>query len=428
MIGKHLASILLVFLLLGQASSQTMVPQTPSTPMPIAGHPTTIAPHPVGLPSGDMPLEGLVNQQGRMIEPLWVHAEYLLWWVRGANIPPLVAGSPPGTPVERAAILDGPDTTLLLGDDWVNGSMRQGFRLRLGGWIDAEQQYGIESSFFLLGAVGKSYQASGDATGLPLFGRPFLATDVSPAEGASALTSYPGIVSGSTRIHMGSANMLGADVILREKIWADCSDGSNCWRLDVLAGYRYLRYADHVRFLDDRMALGGLFEPGFRQILEEEFVAGNSFHGVTLGLGGFVQSGPWSITGQARLALGNVFRRVSITGTTINQPPGAATEILQGGLLALSSNSGVHRTRSASLVPELDLQVGYHIRENIRLYGGYSFLMWQRVARAAHQIDIRVDRNLIPPEQPGSTTLPAVLNDFTDLWAHGLTLGMEITY
>src|SRR5882724_3485002 len=30
---------------------------------------------------------------------VWGSAEYLLWWVRGQNLPPLVTTSPPGTPI-----------------------------------------------------------------------------------------------------------------------------------------------------------------------------------------------------------------------------------------------------------------------------------------------------------------------------------------
>lgn len=45
-----------------------------------------------------------------------VQAEYLLWWLRGASAPPLVATSPRGVQFPVAGVLGQPTTTVLLGD------------------------------------------------------------------------------------------------------------------------------------------------------------------------------------------------------------------------------------------------------------------------------------------------------------------------
>src|SRR5262249_11215773 len=35
----------------------------------------------------------------------WAEADYLLWWMRGASLPPLVTASPPGTGRRQAGVL-----------------------------------------------------------------------------------------------------------------------------------------------------------------------------------------------------------------------------------------------------------------------------------------------------------------------------------
>src|SRR5262245_26931623 len=43
----------------------------------------------------------------------WASAEYLTWEMHGQNVPPLVTGSPTGTPLASAGVLGQPTTTVL---------------------------------------------------------------------------------------------------------------------------------------------------------------------------------------------------------------------------------------------------------------------------------------------------------------------------
>ena len=45
----------------------------------------------------------------------WLSAEYLLWWEKSANLPPLATTSPQGTAYNQAGVLDQPGTTVLFG-------------------------------------------------------------------------------------------------------------------------------------------------------------------------------------------------------------------------------------------------------------------------------------------------------------------------
>src|SRR5262249_44339784 len=65
---------------------------------------------------------------------VWAEADFLLWWMRGASLPPLVTTSPAGTPISQAGVLGGTGTTTLFGDSTVNGDLRAGGRIAVGCW------------------------------------------------------------------------------------------------------------------------------------------------------------------------------------------------------------------------------------------------------------------------------------------------------
>src|SRR4051794_31004468 len=46
---------------------------------------------------------------------IWADGEFLLWWMKGAALPPLVTASPSGTPGTQAGVLGAPATSVLFG-------------------------------------------------------------------------------------------------------------------------------------------------------------------------------------------------------------------------------------------------------------------------------------------------------------------------
>src|SRR5207253_2607656 len=73
--------------------------------------------------SGDRP--------ARESDPLWFSGEYLLWWTKGSNLPPLVTtGSPAAA---RPGALGQPGTSVLFGGD-VDSGPRSGARFAGGLW------------------------------------------------------------------------------------------------------------------------------------------------------------------------------------------------------------------------------------------------------------------------------------------------------
>src|SRR5207244_2221834 len=72
---------------------------------------------------------------------LWVRAEYMIWWIKTANFPPLVTAGDPGDPIPGA--LDSLNTTVLFGNRGMDFFDRKGGRFSAGWWFDDEQQRGI---------------------------------------------------------------------------------------------------------------------------------------------------------------------------------------------------------------------------------------------------------------------------------------------
>ena len=127
---------------------------------------------------------------------------------------------------------------------------------------------------------------------------------------------------------------------------------------------------------------------------------------------------------------GGTFRRATVSGATTALVPPAPRVILPGGLLALSSNSGTFSGSDWVFVPEASVRVGYQVRENLRVYVGYSFLYWPAVYRAAEQIDPVVNPGLLPP--PIVPLVGPVRPLFPDrqssLWVQAVSVGLELLH
>jgi hypothetical protein len=84
------------------------------------------------------------------------------------------------------------------------------------------------------------------------------------------------------------------------------------------------------------------------------------------------------------------------------------------------------------VIPEVNVQVGYLLRDHLRLTLGYTFLDLSHAVRPGNQIDTVVDgrfldRNFTPPGTP-PTERPARKFDSETVWLQGINLGLEWNY
>jgi len=352
---------------------------------------------------------------------VWFGADFLLWWTRGDHLPPLVTTSPPGTPETMAGVLGQPGTSVLFGDQSVNGGVRPGLRLTAGGWFNDAHTTGIEANFIYLGTEVTHFSAASD--GIPILARPFVfedPTDPRFGQNGSLKIAFPGLVRGNIDIN-ASSSFLTTDVYIRQALCCGC-----CCRLDGLIGYRYARLRDTLEISETEIATNPASAAfGIPFLINEGFETRNEFNGGEIGLIGEYMCNCWIFRGWAKIAFGTTQREVDIHGTTQvgNNPP------QNGGFLALPSNIGSFDSSVFSVLPEVGVELGYAITPRFRVFTGFTFLYWSGVARPGEQVDLHVNASQ-PPLGTGlvGQPLPAFSFHSSDFWAMGLNLGVELRF
>jgi hypothetical protein len=160
----------------------------------------------------------------------------------------------------------------------------------------------------------------------------------------------------------------------------------------------------------------------------DEFGAQNEFHGGAIGVVGEARHGCWTLSGLAKVSVGNMRQTVDINGYQSITAPGDTPSVTPGGLLAQPTNMGEYARDVTAWIPEFGVTAGYDVRNWLRLTIGYNCLWISNVAFAADQIDRGVN-----PTQFGGNPLigparPAFTFQENEYWLHGLTLGATLLY
>jgi hypothetical protein len=369
---------------------------------------------------------------------VWASADYLLWWSKGMEVPPLATSGITG-------VLGDTGTTVLYGDDQILDDARSGFRLTLGSWLPRSRRYGVEGDYWYLGESTTDFQAESDLGGSPRLFRPFFnvnprledGTFDPPARADAELVALPDVLAGAVRVDAFS-ELTGAGIRIRQRTCSSASCASyvdaccrphsvpRASRVDFLLGYRYLRLREGVSVRETLTSLLPPPDQGSFGIIDA-FETANNFNGVDLGVMWGDTWGRWSLDLLGKLALGGMEQVVKISGqTTIANSEDSDGEYV-GGLLSQRTNIGEYRRNVFGVVPELGVTLGYQLTCHWRVRVGYSLLYLSRVARPGEQIDLDVNPDLLAPEFTpfaGPERPEFVFRD-TDFWAQGLNVGLE---
>lgn len=366
----------------------------------------------------------------------WASLETLIWWTSKTDTPVLASTSPIGTNPTQAGVLGG-NTQSLFGGDEIFGDAQGGFRFRMGHFLNDCDGSGFTGEFFMLGSRGHDFRTSSD--GDPIIARPFFNANTNAQD--SQLISYPGSYRGSLAIN-AETKMYSVAGHYWGELYIDrccngcsgcsdssCSPGSGCQQrrsnetqLGVKIGPRFMHLDDTL--LIDETAVRINTGSSFRLI--DSFKTENSFLGGEIGLRARRQRGPLDLELGLQLAIGATRQELDIAGLN-TVTTGGVPVTTPGGLLALDSNSGSWDRDRFSLVPALELMVGYELKNGWRATVGYNLLYWTNVLRASEQIDgtLNVDQ-LAPAVVPGTgPDRPSVQFDETDYMAHGISFGLE---
>jgi hypothetical protein len=344
----------------------------------------------------------------------WFRFEYLMWFSRGRNTPPLVTTSDPGTARADAGVLGLGTTTVLYGDEPIGTDIRSGGRLTFShlfadGITYADVRFwGVEDS-----------SETFTAAGTPIIARPFF--NVGLGQQDAFLVAFPGVTSpGSIRV-LSKNDLIGGDAYVRRNLWDD-GYGS----LDVLGGYQFSRLDDSIAIGNTSTSIdpGAALPVGSQISIFDSFRTQNEFHGASAGIMARSYRGAVTIEALAKIAIGNMRQQVTIDGNTTVTTPGGAPSTSTGGLLALPTNIGSEERNRFAFVPEINVNLLYDVSDNWRLIGGYSFIYWNNVVLAGNQIDPALNLTQLPGPIAGPA-LPAARFNRTDFWVQGMNFGAE---
>jgi len=345
---------------------------------------------------------------------LWARGEYLLWGMKGVDIPALVTSSPLETDLDLAGVL--PDASILFGDQTIHDEMRSGGRFTLGFWWDTRQVSGVEATYF--GLPAKAVKHHSEGRGNRIVARPYL--DVVDDEQAAHLVAYPDLLDGSVDVR-ADTELQGAEVLMRRLVV--CRPGV---RVDLLGGYRYGRLLDRLTISEQAVSLDALSGYDVDTIIGryDLFKSTNDFHGGEFGLAARWFRGCWSVRLSAKVAMGGTTSRAIVDGATSIVDDQSSADYV-GGLLALPSNIGYYTDTELAFLSELGVSLEYQLTCDLRISVGYDLLHWNQVGRAADQIDLGIDPGQVPPEESDGETRPAFPGRTTDFWAQGLNICIE---
>jgi hypothetical protein len=354
----------------------------------------------------------------------WARLDFLSWWISRPPIGvPLVTSN---TPPAIGAIGE-PGTTVLFG----SGSGQQpsfgafaGTKITIGGWLEKNYDYGWEFGGFVLERRSSTFNASSAGGAAANLSIPFNATD-----------PFAGSPAGESSLNSGGAPS-NATVHLTSQLWgfelnelAYVGAGEN-WYVTIVLGARYLNMNENLtlNYTNFDTITGGNLAviDGFGT--HNQFFAGQlgCRTGGTLGRFTF-DTAAMLMCGPMRQVL-NVAGATTVTGTAF----GFADGTTNAGLFAEPSNIGNHTRGVIAVGTELQMKMGYAITRNIQPYVAYNALFINNVARPGQQIDRNVNVTqqpfFVPPGTLTGTISPLAAIRGSDLWVHGVQLGIELRY
>jgi hypothetical protein len=366
---------------------------------------------------------------------VWGSAEYLLWFPRHPNLPPLVTTTGSLTAAQLLALrMANPSfnpgaigqlgTSVVVGGNNLSQGAFDGGRFTLG--VGVWHELGLETTFFFIGP--NSQNTTMASSGVPGLFRPF--TDAVSGNANAEFVAFPNVVSGNVNVSYRT-NFWGAEANFRYPLLCGCR-----YRLDLLAGFRFLDLDENLQvnealtFQVTSPAAGVNAGDSIR--VTDHFGTINHFYGGQVGADfewRFGSKCKWFLGAMGKVALGSTHEVININGNTVFTPLGGMSTTMNGGLLTQPTNIGHFSQDRFAVAPEVALKIGYMVTEHLKLYAGYDFLYMSNVLRPADQVDLTVNTSQLP-RLGGSGTLvgparPAVPFHQTNFFVHGAKFGLE---
>jgi Putative beta barrel porin-7 (BBP7) len=358
----------------------------------------------------------------------WLTADYTLSWISRANVPALVTSSPLGTAQADAGVLGRNSTSVLLGEGTLGTGITNG--VKLGAGIRLCDGLTFEVAGFYMQNTPASFNARGDGSiGSTTIARPFFEPITS--QEAALLVAFPNRFAGSI------------DVNTRTTIWG--IEGNFFERFDLTCpvhlgvGFRYANLNDTLTINQNTTAVnappltfnGAVIPLSDSVQITDIFRTQNQFIGPQLNLRYQETIGNFCLEILGKVALGSTQQSVIVSGTSNHlSARGQVLDTANGGFLALPSNIGTFNSSTFSVVPEVNVKLGYNFTRHLNVFVSYDFLAWTNVVRAGEQIDRTVNLTQVPTAalfSPGfgGPNNPTLISRTADLTIHSFRVGFE---
>jgi hypothetical protein len=422
------------------ASPAPVGPGNPGAPgaagAPAPGHdPGPPPPYPAtGLwpgqeaPAESLPPNAFSNVHPEQVGPspcVYLGVDYLHWWIRKRQVPPLVTLGSVNDTVPGAG--GQPGTINFIGQGTLDVGDQSGVRLNAVVWFDQDHTFGIDGSAFWFPDVSEKriIAGFGGSNSLAVLARPFF--NVNSGQQDADPIVFPGVQAGAMTVTM-PRQFWGADADLRYSACVDCGPIT---RWSLLAGARYLLLNEKLLIAETVFDLPDIFgTPGNTTALQDNFVTSNRFYGGQLGVETESRVGPVVVTTTAKVAVGRTYETITVNGATLlTLPTGEQFFDPRRGLLVQPTNIGRFHRHQLAVAPEFDMNLAWDFNEHFRASLGYTFLYWSKVVRPGDQIDREVNVGAIgAPTQFGTSPHPIMPFNTTGFWAQGLTAGLEVSF
>lgn len=362
-----------------------------------------------GSADGDCSCDGIPHINIKLALPfakafdhLSVRMEAATFWRENQAIPALVR-------TENFGV--GSD---LFGGTVVPENQSQGFRGEAAWRFSHDSCTSVQVRFFDAGAQSLSFD-SRTAGAIPTIVLPYNNPPGS-APGPIVIRSPAPAVAGDVLAHTTS-DLFGGDVLLKQIAYRSCNS-----KLDVLFGYQTASLTESVYVNSSNAAGVTSLE------LRDRFDTNNRFHAGVIGLSGIAYAPRWSLSGMAKMGMGNMNRYVGIDGdqTIAVGPPPVISASQDQGLHARATNMGTYQVDTFVVSPEVNVTFGFRLTRRLEATVGYDYLLLPKVARAADQFDRGLFVNLNNP-LTGDPRPSFVLTE-SDLGVHSLNYGLQYRY
>lgn len=346
--------------------------------------------------------------------------EYIRMFVSPASMPPLITTGPPGS----LGIIGQPGVRVLIGGDVQYGGFN-GFQFRTTSWFDRERIFGSDGASYFLEQRSRNYAAASD--GSTLLARSFVSA--TPLAEAAATIAAPGVASGNLVVEMRTRFNNG-DGNLTYNLFRD-----NCTSINALLGYRLAYFKENLLVHQNQQFQapgagffrGAPLPAGALLTIRDRFENVTDVYAVQVGVRGERIRGRLALDGAVKVGLGWSHHRIYADGRTTY-----AGTTVPGGVLAQLTYPYRSSNDDFVVVPEVIGRVGFQVLERVQLYAAYNMVYISSVARPGFNIDREVNVNL-PPSfptfgTPGGRERPMPPDFVSDLFAHGISLGINIAF